>query len=127
MARGDPVEQAVLRLEARRFTSRCEMQSALIQRADALRELSRLATIPLPFRLSDDHACREAQRRLNQVAEDRAREIIHEQIEHVLRAEPDRQESLRSKMVEDWANLTGTLNHLRTWAQGKLLAAQQSR
>ena len=127
MARGDPVEQAALRLEARRFTSRCEMQSALIQRADALRELARLATIPLPYRVSEDYACRDAQRRVAQAAEERAREIIHEQIDHFLRAEPDRLESLRSRMADDWANLTGALGHLRTWAQGKLMAAQQSR
>jgi hypothetical protein len=127
MARGDPAEQAALRLEVRRFTSRCEMQGALIQRADALRELCRLATIPLPYRVSEDYACRDAQRRVSQLAEDRARELIHEQLEHYLRAEPDRLESLRSKLVEDWANLTGALGHLRTWAQGKLVAAQQSR
>jgi hypothetical protein len=127
MARGDPAEQAALRLEARRFTSRCELQSAQLQRADTLRELARLATVPLPYRVSEDYACRDAQRRVALIAEGRAREIIHEQIEHLLRAEPERHDSLKSKMVEDWANLTGVLAHLRTWAQGKLVAAQQSR
>ena len=126
MARGDPAEQAVLRLEARRFGSRCDMQSALIQRADSLRELARLAIIPLPFRLGEDYASRDAQRRVSLAAEERAREIIREQIDHYLRAEPERQEHLRSKIADDWANLTGALSHLRTWAQGKLMAAQQS-
>jgi hypothetical protein len=127
MARGDPADQAILRLESRRFASRCEMQIALIQRADSLRELSRLATIPLPYRLAEDFPCRDAQRHVAQAAEGRARELIHEQIDRCLRAEPERREIMRGKLAEDWANLTGVLGHLRAWAQGKLAAAQQLR
>lgn len=125
MARGDPAEQALLRLEARRFVTRCETQIALIQRADNLRELARLATIPLPYRLAEELTSRDAQRHVAQLAEDRARELILEQIDHCLRAEPDRRELLIGRMNEEWANLTGVLGHLRTWAKGKLLAAQQ--
>jgi hypothetical protein len=127
MARGDPAEQALLRLESRRFAIRCDGQVALIQRADNLRELARLATIPLPFRLAEDFASRDAQRRVAQAAEEKAREIIHEQIERCLRAEPERREILKSKLAEEWANLTGVLGHLRAWAQGKLATAQQLR
>jgi hypothetical protein len=127
MARGDPAEQALLRLESRRFSTRCETQIALIQRADTLRELARLATIPLPFRLAEDFASRDAQRHVAQAAEDRARELIHEQIDRCLRAEPERREIMKGKLAEDWANLTGVLGHLRAWAKGKLVSAQQLR
>ncbi|MBI5784531.1 MAG: hypothetical protein HZA64_03650 [Rhodocyclales bacterium] len=127
MARGDPAEQAILRLEARRFATRCETQIALIQRADSLRELARLATIALPFRLAEDFSSRDAQRHVTQAAEEHARELIQEQIDHCLRAEPERREIMKNKLAEDWANLTGVLAHLRTWAKGKLTAAQQVR
>ncbi|HTY02534.1 MAG TPA: hypothetical protein VMC81_02280 [Rhodocyclaceae bacterium] len=127
MARGDPVDQAMVRMESRRFAIRCESQAALIQRADNLRELARLATIPLPYRLLEDFPSRDAQRHVALAAEDRAREIIQGQIDRCLRAEPERRELLKAKVTEDWANLTGVLGHLRTWAQGKLAAAQQVR
>jgi hypothetical protein len=127
MTRGDPAEQAVLRLEARRFATRCDTQAGQIQRADSLRELLRLATVPLPYRLAEDLASRDAQRHVTQAAEERAREIIQEQIDHCLRAEPERREIMKNKLAEDWANLTGVLAHLRTWAQGKLVSAQQVR
>jgi hypothetical protein len=127
MTRGDPAEQAILRLESRRFATRCEMQAGLIQRADNLRELVRLATIPLPYRLAEDYSSRDAQRHVAVAAEARARELIQEQIDRCLRAEPERREILRNKISEDWANLTGVLGHLRPWAQGKLLSAQQLR
>ena len=125
MTRGDPAEQAVLRLEARRFASRCDAQVALVQRADTLRELSRLSRIAIPYRLSENFLSRDAQRGVALAAEQRAREIIHEQIQHVVRAEPEQQEKLRHQTVEDWTHLSGPLGHLRAWAQGKLLAAQQ--
>jgi hypothetical protein len=127
MTRGDPAEQAILRLEARRFATRCDTQIGQIQRADSLRELLRLATIPLPYRLAEDLTGRDAQRRVTQAAEERAREIIQEQIDHCLRAEPERREIMKNKLTEDWANLTGVLAHLRAWAKGKLTAAQQVR
>jgi hypothetical protein len=127
MSRADPAEQAVLRLEARRFASRCDAQIALVQRADTLRELSRLSRISIPYRLSEDFFSRDAQRHVTVAAEQRAREIIQEQIQHFIRAEPEQQEKLKHQTVEDWANLSGALGHLRVWAQGKLLAAQQVR
>lgn len=127
MARGDPADQALLRLESRRFATRCETQVALIQRADSLRELGRLATIPLPYRLTEDFPARDAQRHVQQSAEERARELILEQIDHCLRAEPERCELMVGRLNEEWANLTGVLGHLRAWAKGKLAAARQIR
>lgn len=126
MARGDPAERALLRLEARRFATHCENQAALIQRADTLRELSRLATLTLPYRLGEDFASRDVHRRVLLAAEDRAREIIQEQIDRYLRSEPEQRQKMKSKVAEDWANLTGVLGHLRTWAQGRLVAADQA-
>ncbi|HZV55174.1 MAG TPA: hypothetical protein VFF82_09560 [Rhodocyclaceae bacterium] len=127
MARSDPAELAMLRLEARRFVSRCEVQAALIQRADTLRELSRLAMVALPYRVAEDYACRDAQRRVALTAEDRAKQLIQEQIQHYLRAEAEQHDKLKGQLAEDWGNLTGSLSHLRTWAQGKLLVAEQAR
>lgn len=127
MARGDPADQAMLRLEARRFVGRCDMQEASIHRADTLREVTRLVGIRLPYRLAEDFASRDAQRRVTRAAEERAQEIIHEQIDRYLRAEGDQSEKQKAKMTEDWNNLTGPLGHLRTWARNKLLAAEQSR
>jgi hypothetical protein len=127
MARGDPADLALLRLESRRFATRCETQIALIQRADSLRELARLAMVPLPYRLAEDYPARDAQRHVSQSAEDRARELIVEQIDHCLRAEPERREIMIGRLNEEWANLTGVLGHLRAWAQGKLAAARQIR
>jgi hypothetical protein len=127
MTRGDPADHAILRLESRRFATRCDTQIGQIQRADSLRELLRLATVPLPYRLAEDLAARDAQRHVTQAAEERAREIIQEQIDRCLRAEPERREIMKNKLAEDWANLTGVLAHLRAWAQGKLAAAQQIR
>ena len=127
MTRGDPVDQAVLRLESRRFLGRCEMQEALIHRADTLRELGRLALIPLPYKLAEDPFSRDGQRRVALAAENRAREIIQEQIERYMRAESDQAERQKHVLEEDWNNLTGALGHLRTWAHGRLLIAEQGR
>jgi hypothetical protein len=127
MARRDPAEQAILRLEARRFGSRCDMQEASIHRADSLREIARLASINLPYRLAEDYGARDAQRRVSLAAEERAREIIHEQIDRYARAEGDQAEKQKAKMTEEWNNLTGALGHLRNWAHNKLNAAEQLR
>lgn len=126
MARGDPTDQALIRLELRRFSARCDGQEGLIRRADSLREISRLATIAAPYRIAGELEIRDIQRRLAQAAEERAREIIQEQIDNYLRAEPDHRLKFKGKMQDDWANLTGILAHLRSWAQNKLNLAEQS-
>jgi hypothetical protein len=126
MAFGDPADKALLRLEVRRFVSRCENNEGLLQRADTLRELARLAAMPLPYKIAGEYDARDAQRRMVLLAEDRAREIISEQITAMLRLDDLHRPGYRSKMVEDWANLTGALGHLRSWAKSKLNVAEQS-
>ncbi len=126
MARADPAERAMIRLELRRFTSRCVMQEGLIRRADSLREVARLTSIHVPYRLSNEIEARDHQCRVTQTAEERAREIITAQVDAFKRSEGDFQEKLRGKMREDWANLTGQLAHLRTWANSRLLVAEQN-
>lgn len=126
MARGDPAEKAMIRLEVRRFAARCDMQEGLIRRADTLREVSRLATIVLPYRVAGEYESRDAQQRVLRAAESRAREIIHGQVEAFHKMEREHRDRLKVKMTEDWANLTGPLGHLRTWAQGKLNMAEQA-
>lgn len=127
MARGDPVEHAMIRLELRRFASRCDTQEGQIRRADTLREVARLANIAIPYRIAGEMESRDLQRRVAQIADERAREIIQEQIDNYLRAEQDYRAKWKNKMTEDWPNLTGPLAHLRTWAQNKLNTAEQSR
>lgn len=125
MGKADPTEQALIRLELRRYSSRCDQQEGQIRRADALREVGRLASIPLPYKLSDEYQARDCQRRVMQLAEERARELILEQVGLFSRSEGDFRETLRGKMRDDWANLTGPLAHLRTWANSKLTVAEQ--
>lgn len=126
MSRADPTEHALIRLELRRFASRCDMQEGSIQRADSLREVARLASIALPYKLSTEIEARDLQRRVGQAAEERARQLIMEQIDSFARGEGDFRDKMRGKMREDWGNLTGPLAHLRNWANGKLLVAEQN-
>jgi hypothetical protein len=125
MAIRDPVSQNLLRMEGRRFAVRCEAQVSSIERADTLREVSRLATsITLPYAISADSAARDAQRSVQTRAEDRARELIQEQIQTFSRAEDNLREKQKRAMLDTWTNLTGPLGHLRTWAQNKLTVAE---
>lgn len=126
MSRADPTEHALIRLELRRFASHCDMQEGLIQRADSLREVTRLVSVALPYKLANEIEARDMQRRVGQMAEDRARQLILEQIEVFARGEGDFRDKMRGKMREDWSNLTGPLAHLRNWANGKLLVAEQN-
>lgn len=126
MALRDPVDKNLLRMEGRRFATRCEAQVSSLERADTLREVSRLATsLTLPYMISEDYAARDALRLVQTRAEDRARELIQEQIQNFARAEENLREKQKRTMLDAWANLTGPLGHLRTWAQSKLAAAEQ--
>ena len=126
MALRDPVDKNLLRMEARRFAARCEAQISNVERADTLREVSRLATsMTLPYAISDDYTARDALRLVQLRAEDRARELIQEQIQNFVRAEEAQREKQKRAMIDSWANLTGPLGHLRTWAQSKLVMAEQ--
>lgn len=126
MALHDPTEKNMLRMEGRRFASRCEAQISSIERADNLREVARLAgSLTLPYAISGDYAARDALRLVQTRAEDRARELIQEQIQNFSRAEDNQREKQKRAMLDSWANLTGLLGSLRTWAQSKLMAAEQ--
>lgn len=124
MAFRDPSERNVIRMQVARFVMQCESQASLIERADSLREVSRVASIPLSYPLSDEQGARDAQRQLQLRAEDRARELILDQIKALERADPSARGGLRHAMQETWANLTGPLGHLRGWALKKLSAAE---
>lgn len=126
MARVDYADRNILRMESRRFAARCDSQEALIQRADTLREVFRLTTVPMPTTLADDVDARDAKRRVVRRAEERAKEVIVEQIEKYGKAEADFRENFKTRMLDDWTNLTGPLAHLRAWAKAKLLAFEQS-
>ena len=125
MALRDPVDKNLLRMQGRRFAARCEIQVSSIERADTLREVSRLATmITLPFAIAEDETARDALRLIQMRAEGRSRELIHEQIQNLVRAEEGQREKQKRAMLEAWTNLTGPLGHLRAWAQSKLMTAE---
>jgi len=125
MALRDPVDKNLLRMQGRRFAARCEIQVSSIERADTLREVSRLATmITLPFAIAEDETARDALRLIQMRAEGRSRELIHEQIQNLVRAEEGQREKQKRAMLEAWTNLTGPLAHLRAWAQSKLMTAE---
>lgn len=126
MGYAGPADRALMRLEVRRFVSRCENNAALLQRADSLRELARLASAQVPYKIANEIEARDAERRLLLATEDRAKEVIRNQIGHFLKADADHRVGLKSKMLEEWGNLTGPLAHLRIWAKGKLTLAEQS-
>ena len=126
MALRDPVDKNMLRMEGRRFAQRCETVVSSIERADTLREVARLATsITLPYSVSEDYAARDALRLVQTRAEDRARELIVEQIQNFVRAEENQRDKQKRSMLDAWTNLTGALSALRTWAQNKLTVAEQ--
>lgn len=126
MAIHDPADKARLRMEARRFASRCDGQIAQIERADSLREISRLLSlVNLPYSLSDDYSARDALRMVQVRAEDRVRDLIKEQLQDFVRAEDYVRDKLKRNMFETWTNLTGPLAHLRTWALTRLTLAEQ--
>ena len=113
-------------MEGRRFATRCEAQVSSLERADTLREVSRLASsITLPYAISADYTAQDALRLVQTRAEQRARELIQEQIQNFARAEENLREKQKRAMLDSWGNLTGPLGHLRTWAQSKLMVAEQ--
>lgn len=126
MSLRDPIDKNMLRMESRRFVARCEAQLSLVERSDTLRELSRLSTsLSVPYSLSADEPARDALRLLQTRTGDKARELIQEQIQAYARAEETQREKLKRAMLETWTNLTGPLGFLRTWAQSRLVAAEQ--
>lgn len=122
----DPVDKNLLRMEARRFAARCEGQLASIERTNSLRELVRLAgMIHLSYPLSEAPVARDALHHLTSRSEDRARELIRLQLQNYARVEPYLRDKWRRNMLDSWSNLTGSLAHLRAWAQTQLALVEQ--
>ena len=61
----------------------------MIERADSLREVSRLSLITLPSSLYAVTEANDAQRRAVQAADDRAKALINDRIDRWLKAGPD--------------------------------------
>ncbi len=122
----DPTTRNITRLEGRRFINKCEGQIALIHRADSLREVCRLASIAVPYVLSEDYSSRDAQRAVGVAAEERARELVNHMIESFMRAEPLARDKFKRQLMDGCNSLSGPLGHLRGWAQTKLTNAEMS-
>jgi hypothetical protein len=118
-------DKAAIRLEVRRFASRCDSNESLLQRADSLREVVRLVGLSIPFRISNEYEARDAHRRLVLSAEERAKELIMDQIAALIRADESQRQSVKNRIADDWSNLTGTLGHLRRWAMAKMAGADR--
>jgi hypothetical protein len=99
----------------------------MIERADSLREVSRLASLSVPSKLFTTTEARDAQRRVVQAAEDRAKALIGDQIDAWLRAEPEYRDKHRASIFDEWSTLSGGLGHLRGWAQRQFSTAEQNR
>jgi len=126
MARADPTEHALLKLELRRFSARCDDQRAMIERADSIREIVRLANIPIPYRLATDYVARDQQRRVQIVAEERIRDLVRQMIDSHQRAdEVEFKMKVRKQFQEELNSLSGPHAHLRTWAINQWLIAEQ--
>ena len=55
MSSRDPINRNFARMQERRFAARCQAQIFSIERADSLRELSRLSgSINIPYMIPDD-------------------------------------------------------------------------
>lgn len=113
-------------MEARWFITRCDGQVSLLERADTLSEISRLATsVTLPTMIAEDYSARDALRLLQSCAEERARELIQEHLKDFVHADENQREKRRRAMFDAWSAFTGPLGHLRTRAQNKLTVAEQ--
>lgn len=123
MAR-DPVDRSMIRMEVRRFQNRCEAQEGTIQRADTLREVSRLASVSIPFPLTEETAAIDARAQVRRTAEERARELIDVLLDQLVKSEPLMRDKIRRAIDEEFLQLTGPLNGLRTWAHGRLAAVE---
>jgi hypothetical protein len=125
MAQHDPVNRSMLRMEVRRFQTRCEAQEGSIQRADSIREVAALAKISIPFPLTEEPEALDARAQIWRTADEKARELMEELLGRFLKAEPILRDKIKRQIQDEMLQLTGPLNGLRTWAQGKLTAAEQ--
>ncbi len=126
MSRYDPIDRNLVRLELRRFQTRCEAQEGTIRRADSLHEVARLTSIVLPYLLAEETQALDARRQLRQTAEDRAREIFESLLDRLSKAEPFARDKLRHSINEEVLQLTGSLSALRPWAYTRMGVVEQS-
>ena len=122
----DLADKQFYKLEERRFAARCDSERRSVERADSLREIARLANIPLPGNLMSSDAAQDAKRLLGEIAELRAKDLINQQILNWRKADPDYRETVEMQINYDWHNLTGVLAHLRDWARRQLAASKHS-
>jgi hypothetical protein len=125
MAQHDPVDRNLLRMELRRFQTRCEAQEGTIQRADTVREVARLAILSIPFPLSEETAALDVRLQVRRTAEQKARDLLEALFDQLVKAEPVRRDKLRHNIHEEFLQLTGPLVSLRIWAQARLNAVEQ--
>lgn len=126
MATRDPVDRNMVRMELRRFQTRCEAQEGAIRRADTLREVARLGSIPLPFQISEETVALDARAQLRRTAEDRARELVEDFLGQLVRAEPYLRDKLRRGIDDELLNLAGPLSGMKSWAYTRVAAVEQS-
>ncbi|HPB90279.1 MAG TPA: hypothetical protein PK372_05740 [Rugosibacter sp.] len=122
----DPVDKSLMRMEARRFASRCESQIARIFQTNSLQEAVRLANqIQLSYPLSEESVAREALRNMNLQTGDRLEAIIRQQLQGYARVEPYLRDKWRRSLTDSWSHLTGSFFHLRAWANNRLSVIEQ--
>ena len=56
----DPIDRNMLRMELRRFQTRCDALEGTIRRADSLRQVARLGSVAIPFLLSEETGALDA-------------------------------------------------------------------
>ncbi len=125
MSQHDPVDRSMLRMELRRFQTRCEAQEGTIRRADTLRAVARLGKIAIPFPLSEEQLAIDARAEVRRAAENRARELLEEWFDRLGKAEPQARDKIRRMIEDELLQLTGYLQALRVWAQGRMQSIEQ--
>jgi hypothetical protein len=122
----DPVDRNMLRMELRRFQTRCDALEGTIRRADSLRQVARLGNVVIPFLLAEETGALDARGQVRHTAEERARELINELLKHFEKVEPYARDKVRYQIEDELLNLVGPLNALRNWAQGRLTMVEQA-
>ncbi len=125
MSQHDPVDRSMLRMELRRFQTRCEAQEGTIRRADTLRAVARLGKMAIPFPLSEEQLAIDARAEVRRAAENRARELLEEWFDRLGKAEPQARDKIRRMIEDELLQLTGYLQALRVWAQGRMQSIEQ--
>lgn len=126
MAQFDPVNRSLLRMEVRRFQTRCEAQQGTIRRSDSVRAVARLGKLAIPFPLSEEQLALDAREEVRKSAEMRARELLEELFDRYTKAEAMMRPKLKRGIEDEILQLSGFLNPLRIWAQGRMNAIEQT-